>query len=188
MSRLIVHISEIDIMAEGGMGRVEYHWKQAFQDESIEFIHIGPKEIGNVYHKALFPYKAYSYYKRLNIKPSAVIAHEPASGLFIKENIPCFLESHGVETRYWKDSKNGLTDNVNISLKTRIAYPLWRLYNCSKGLKRAHKLLLINTDDKNFVMKNYNRADNDIFIFRNGVTPHIKADGFVQKKTIYHII
>jgi len=164
-SKIIVHVSEIDINTNGGMGRVEYYWKTSFEKKGFQFIHIGPKEVGPM-HKWLFPYKAYEYFKKLNIKPAAFIVHEPVSGQFVNRGIPCFLESHGVERRAWE------IIDIKKSFKTKIIFPLWRLRNCDLGLKNAEKLLLINSDDSKYVKKKYKRKDEDIFLFKNGVDFH----------------
>ncbi|GAB3925907.1 glycosyltransferase family 4 protein [Mucilaginibacter myungsuensis] len=171
--KIIVHISEVNISQESGMGRVEYYWKKSFEDAGFQFIHIGPDEIGISKLPALFAYQAYKYYKKLNITASAFIVHEPLAGYFKSDNIPCFLESHGVERRYWEDRLNGKipSKNLNISLKSRMFFPAWRLFGCDRGLKRASKLLLINTDDKRYVMQRYKREEKDIFVFKNGVSP-----------------
>ena len=163
-SEFIVHISEVDISPTSGMGRVEYNWKNAFEKRDFNFIHIGPSEIGFCLHKGLFPYKAYSYFKKLKIKPRALIVHEPASGPFVKKGIPCFLESHGVERRGWENGKSVR------SFLTQNLYPIWRLRNCDIGLAKADKLLLINSDDKVFTERKYKRNSDDIFIFKNGVS------------------
>jgi len=162
-TKIIVHVSEVDITQNGGMGRVEYFWKQAFEKKGYQFIHIGPKEVGDLIHKGFFPYKAYFYFKSLKIKPSAFIVHEPASGVFANKGIPCFLESHGIERQAWENS------GTNKSIKARMLFPIWRLRNCDLGIKKSDKLLLINSDDKSFVKNKYKRNENDIFIFKNGV-------------------
>ena len=171
--KVIVHVSEVPISTSIGMGRVEYYWKEAFEKAGYTFIHIGPDEIGPVKHKGLFPYKAYSYYKNLNIAPVAFIIHEPAAGVFTNKGIPCFVESHGVERKFWESQLAGSFPSVHtnpISFKTKILYPLWRLRNCDIGLKNADKLLLINTDDSMYVQRKYKRSVKDIFIFKNGIT------------------
>jgi len=173
-NNIILHVSEVDISLETGMGRVEFYWKLAFEKQGFTFIHIGPKEVGHIRHKALFPWMAYRFYKKLKIIPKAFIIHEPASGCFVNKGIPCFVESHGVESRYWKAQINGeipVLKSEKISFKTKVLFPLWRLLGCTKGLKKAHKLLLINTEDKEFVKQNYHRTDDDIMVFKNGVNP-----------------
>jgi len=176
--QIIVHISEVNISQESGMGRVEYYWKKGFEDAGFQFIHIGPNEIGNLKLPALFAFKAYRYYRKLNISATAFIIHEPLAGFFKNEDTPCFLESHGVERRYWEDRLNGKipSKNLNISLKSRLFFPTWRLLGCDRGLKKATKLLLINTDDKQYVKQRYNRIDDDIFVFKNGVSPSATSD------------
>lgn len=154
------------------MGRVEYYWKQGFERAGYTFIHIGPNEVGDLTHKALFPSSAYRYYKKLNIKPKLFIVHEAAAGSFVKRGIPCFVESHGVERKAWEDSLNGkIPVKTKVPLKTKLLFPIWRLSVCDKGLKYAEKLLLINSDDKKYVKDKYNRNDEDVFLFKNGIMP-----------------
>lgn len=166
MRNVIVHISEVDISPNSGMGRVEYHWEIAIKQAGYEFVHIGPKEIGPLKHKGLFPYKAYSYFKTINKNVAAIIVHEPAAMFFVNKGIPVFIESHGVERRRWEQQ---LIEDKTIGFKTKLLYPLWRLLSCDIGLKKATKLLLINTDDKKYVINKYKRSVNDIYIFKNGV-------------------
>ncbi|MBC7915806.1 MAG: glycosyltransferase [Pyrinomonadaceae bacterium] len=167
MNKLIVHISEVNIAPDSGMGRVEYYWKKSFEENGFKFVHIGPKEVGDLWHKSMFPYKAYRYFKKLNIMPRAFIAHEPTSGVFVKNVVPCFVESHGLERRGWDE--NIKTPLINLSARTKLLYPIWRLRNCDRGLTYAKKLLLINSDDKAYAKEKYLRADDDIFLFKNGV-------------------
>ncbi|WP_448702979.1 glycosyltransferase family 4 protein [Mucilaginibacter sp. AW1-3] len=169
---IIVHVSEVNVSSQSGMGRIEYHWKLALEKAGYTFVHIGPTEIGKVKHPALIPRKAYQYYKSLNIKPKAFIVHEPASGYFVNRGIPCFIESHGIERRYFEAQVDGSVPSPladKISLKTRILYPLWRLRGGEKGLRNATGLLLSNTDDKEYVKKHYGRKDADIMVFKNGI-------------------
>ena len=107
MNRLIVHVSEIDISSRSGMGRVEKNWKRAFEYAGYSFLHIGLKEVGKLRHRSLFPVKAYTFFKRLKVKPVAIIVHEPAAGFFVKRGFPCFVESHGIERRHWEAQLNG---------------------------------------------------------------------------------
>jgi glycosyltransferase involved in cell wall biosynthesis len=168
LKNCIVHISEVDISVESGMGRIEYYWKRAFKNAGYDFLHIGPKEVGKVIHKSLFGYKAYRYFRQLGINPVAFIAHEPVAGFFCKKKAPCFVESHGVERRHWEDERSRHAKKEPLSLKTRIFYPIWRLHTCDRGLKYGHRLLLSNTDDTEYVKDKYKRKDDDIFIFKNG--------------------
>lgn len=169
-SGIIVHVSEVDISESTGMGRVEFHWREAFKRKGYEFLHIGPAETGNVRHKSLFPSAAYEYFKSKNVRPVAFIIHEPSAGRFLNEEAPVFVESHGIERRYWElQLKNQVPGAEQPSLKTRLLFPFWRLRGCDKGLRNAHKLLLINSEDAAFARKKYSRSNDDIFIFKNGV-------------------
>jgi glycosyltransferase involved in cell wall biosynthesis len=186
--KIIVHISEVNISPSSGMGRVEYYWQRGFEKAGHTFIHIGPDEIGELKHKALFPYAAYIYFKKLNIKPDLFIVHEAAAGNFVNRGIPCFVESHGVERRGWEAILKGLIPFVDkVSLKTRLLFPLWRLRVCDKGLKNAEKLLLINSDDKQYVKAKYNRKDEDIYLFKNGII-HIAPEMLYNTDTNFTIV
>lgn len=175
MKQSIVHVSESAIIEESGMGRVEYYWKKAFENRGYNFIHIGPAEVGKLFHKAMFGWKARLYFKALNIKPEAFIVHEPASGYFVNKDIPVFVESHGVERKHWElQFKKGSVYGYNKpSLKTRLFFPLWRLKMGDKGLKNADKLLLINSEDKEYVKHTYKRKEQDMYVFRNGVNMNV---------------
>ncbi len=172
-NNIIVHISEVDILLESGMGRVEYYWKKAFEKAGFTFIHIGPNEVGKGGSIVLYPFRAYRYFKKLKVVPRAIIVHEALSGYFIHTGIPCFVESHGLERRDWADRLNNNVPQSKVSpvsLKSRLFFPVWRLFACDWGLKHAQKLLLINTDDKEFAKTIYGRHERDILLFKNGVS------------------
>ncbi len=156
-----------------GMGRVEYFWRKAFEERGFTFVHIGPAEVGKISHPSRFPALAFAYFKSLNVKPYRLIVHEPASGYFIRRGLPCVIESHGIERRYWDEQLNGTIPSLNgtISLKSRVLFPLWRLRGCDRGLRNGAKLLLINTDDKEYAKSYYKRREEDILVFKNGVNP-----------------
>jgi len=135
LNRTIVHISEVDITEESGMGRISFQWKKEFQKKGYKFIHIGPTEVGKVRHPALFPFAAYKLFKKLGLNPSILIVHEPSSGIFVNDDIFTIVVSHGVERRLWNlalQRKHG--DPKKISILTRILFPFWRLRQCDIGL------------------------------------------------------
>jgi len=161
--KIIVHISEGGISPTSGMGRVSYHWQNAFKKHGFEFIDIAPAQLEHG-HYSTFPQRAYNYYKKLSIKPAAILVHEPAAYKFLHLDIPVFLFSHGVESRVWEVKKK----HEHISLKSKITFPLLRLRNANKGLRKTGKLLLINSDDVEYVKRKFGRAGKDIFLFKNG--------------------
>ncbi len=169
MKKLVVHIAEVEVSIESGMGRVAWHWKNALEKRGYDFIHIGPVETGVVLHKGLFPYAAQQVYKRLGRVASIFLVHEPASGTFINSDIPTVLFSHGLERRAWNDKLDGLAQKRRLS--TRIFFPLWRLHQCDLGMRKVTKLLLINQEDCNYAQKYYHQNTNRIFLFKNGVYP-----------------
>ena len=170
MTRIIVHVAEIDISKDTGMGRVSYAWKHEFERRGYEFIHIGPNQVGNVHHRACFPYAAFKIYQQLKLKPSLILVHEPASGVFIRAKVPIALFSHGAERRAWNLSLQENNESIQKpSLKTRLLFPYWRLRLCDWGLRYSDLLLLINQDDCDFIQNYYCRKAEHIFQFQNGV-------------------
>lgn len=180
MVKLIIHIAEINLSEESGMGRVSLFWKHEFERRGYEFLHIGLNQVGAISHPAYFPRAAFKIYQQLQTKPSLVLVHEPASGAFLRAKAPIALFSHGIERRAWNlglEGKDGSTQKP--SLKTRLLFPYWRLRYCDLGLKKSDLLLLINQEDSQFVQTYYHKYDNQIFVFRNGTYP-IQLDETIQ--------
>ncbi len=121
---LIVHVSEVEVSESTGMGRVEFHWQKAFERKGYQFTHIGPAQLGPIKHLSEFPAKAYAYFKTLNVTPLAIIAHEPSASVFVNQNCPVFLESHGIERRRWRMQLEGtIPGSAKPSLKSRLTFP-----------------------------------------------------------------
>lgn len=173
MKKLIVHVSCVEITEESGMGRIEWHWRNAFVKKGYEFFHIGPKEVGKVYHSTLFPYAALKAYKKLKLRPSLFLIHEPVSGLFVSDGIPTVVESHGIERRIWKLKLKYNWSGMRIwkMLWTSLIFPLYRLKISDHGLQKADMLLIANEEDYNFVRNYYGREPADIYLYKNGVYP-----------------
>lgn len=170
MKKLIVHVAEVNLSEESGMGRVAYHWKNELEKRGYDFLHIGPAQVGSLPHHAFFPYAAYQAYKQLERKASLFLVHEPASGAFINPHIPTVLVSHGLERRAWELAligKDGLIQPIK--WRTKFFFPLWRLRLCDLGMTKSNKLLLINQEDALYAQQKYSRDWRDIYIFNNGV-------------------
>jgi len=171
-NKVIVHIAAIDISCESGMGRVAWHWRKAFEERGYEFFHVGKSEVGSLYHYSLFPLAAYHYAKKyIKQTPSLFLVHEPASGSFMNQDIPTVVFSHGLERRSWElrcQGKDGSTEKIK--LRTQLFTPLL-LRHSEQALKKAEKLLLINSEDMIFAQKVYQRRDENLFAFKNGINP-----------------
>lgn len=168
--KIIAHIGEIKVTPEGGAGRVAWHWIRNLENRGYEVLQFGTHEVGPLFHSSLFPYAASRCLKRSGKTPDLLLVHEPASGVFINRKIPVVLFSHGLERRNWNQRlDNPILSEGKIRLRTRLLFPLWRLRQCERGLANARRLLLINSDDRLFVMNHYKRSSEDIFVFKNGV-------------------
>jgi glycosyltransferase involved in cell wall biosynthesis len=168
-SKLVVHVAEVEVGQETGMGRISWHWRAELERRGHEFIHIGPSAVGPLLHRGQFPFKAWSAYKRLKRPAAVFVVHEPASGVFVRRGAPLAVVSHGLERRSWQQrlSDPALSEGA-VSLKTRVLYPFWRLRQCDRGMKGADLLLLSNSQDCEFAQAHYDRSAGDIRVFRNG--------------------
>jgi glycosyltransferase involved in cell wall biosynthesis len=170
--RAIVHVAQLEISRESGMGRVAWHWRNALEARGYEFIHIGPRAVGRPVHPALFPYAAWLRFRRLGIRPAAFLVHEPAGVPFVAAGAPAFVFSHGLERRGWEAA---LTSGPPIRARSRLLFPLWRLRQADFSLRHARAVLVLNRDDYAEVQRRYGRRPEDLFLFRNGVDPMPEA-------------
>lgn len=162
----IVHVSQNKINKTGGMGRVEYYWKEAFNRNNCDFIHIGEDEVGVSLHQFFFGLKVILYLKKNKIFPDVLIVHEPYAFWFkFFFNCLVFMESHGLELRNDVDS---LDLYAGKSFKTRLFYPLWREIPCKLSVRYSDYLLLLNDDDLKFAVNNFNVSKNKILVYKNG--------------------
>jgi glycosyltransferase involved in cell wall biosynthesis len=168
-STLVVHVAEVEIGQETGMGRIAWHWRAELERRGHEFIHIGPSSVGPLRHRGQFPFKAWSAYRRLKRPAALFLVHEPAAGAFVRRGAPLAVVSHGLERRSWHQrlSNPALSEGA-VSLKTRLLYPFWRLRQCDRGVKGADLLLLSNSQDREFAQAHYDRSASHIRVFRNG--------------------
>ena len=167
--RAIVHVAQLEISRESGMGRVAWHWRNAFEARGYEFIHIGPRAVGRPVHPALFPYAAWLRFRRLGIRPAAFLVHEPAGVPFVAAGAPAFVFSHGLERRGWEAAL--AHPGPPIRARSRLLFPLWRLRQADFALRHARAVLVLNRDDLAETQRHYRRRPEDLFLFRNGVDP-----------------
>lgn len=171
-SRTIVHVAQIEISRESGMGRVAWHWREALAARGYDFVHIGPAAVGRPVHPALFPFAAWRCCARLGLRPAAVLVHEPAGMPFVMSRHRVIAFSHGLERRGWEATlASSSRSGVRIRPRSRLLFPLWRLAPAGYTLAHARALLVLNTDDLAYVRRRYRRRAEDVLLFRNGVDP-----------------
>jgi len=169
-SMRVVHVAQCELSKTGGMSRVAWYWKTAFEKRGHEFRHCGEKEIGPLSHIRHFPKAALRHYRNHGEPTDIVLVHEPNAGAFVRNGIRTIVVSHGLERRGWQIQNLGNhPDFPRTRLKTRLLFPLWRLRGCDVGLRQADGALLINQDDKIFAMTHYGLNDANILVFKNGV-------------------
>lgn len=171
MARRLVHVAEVDVTPDSGMGRIAWHWREAARRREWEFVHIGPREVGRLPHPAWFPRAARRAYNRLRATDDMLVVHEPASGAFV--DCPQLIAlSHGIERRYWMLRMSGaLGAAERPGLRTRLWFPLWRLRPAERGLRRACGVLVYNQQDAACLVERYRRPGTTVRIIRNGVSP-----------------
>ena len=166
----VVHIAESAIGLTGGMARVAWYWKQAFEKRGHEFIHIGTGEVGEIGHIRHFPKTALRHYQKMARKTDVILVHEPSAGVFVKRGYKTIVVSHGLERRSWEiQNRVNHPDSPRPAFKSRLIFPLWRLRGCDAGLRHATGALLINRDDAAFAKKHYGLNGENVFVFKNGV-------------------
>lgn len=166
--RLVVHVADIELSEESGMGRIAWYWQKELERRGYEFIHIGPTQVGSIPHRGLFPYAAYQAYRRLKREATFFLVHEASSTAFLGRKTPTAIFSHGLDRRSWELA---LQSGYPFSWRSRLLFPLWRLRPCDLGIKKGNTLLFSNYEDVAFAQTYYHRDPNDIFVFRNGVYP-----------------
>ena len=167
-NKLVVHVADIEVSEESGMGRIAWHWKQELERRGYDYIHIGPTQVGSIPHRGLFPYAAYRAYRRLNREANFFLVHEASSGSFLNRHVPAVVFSHGLDRRSWNQAVNS---GAKISLKSRILFPLWRIRQCDLGVRKAKFLLFSNYQDVGFAKEYYHKNTDNIFVFKNGIHP-----------------
>jgi len=170
--RTLVHVAQIEISRESGMGRVAWYWRQELEARGHTFLHIGPREVGRPVHPALFPYAAWLRFRRLGLRPAAFLVHEPNGVPFISTGVPTFVFSHGLERRGWEATlTHAAASGSPIRARSRLLFPLWRLRQADFSLRRARAVLVLNRDDLAGVQARYGRRREDVFLFKNGIEP-----------------
>ena len=172
MKPLLVHVADVRINEETGMGRVAWHWRRACEEAGWEFLHFGPDEVGPQAHPALFPRAAWRAFRNRQCAPALFLVHEPAAAPFVGRDVPLVVFSHGLERRAWDLARRGeVALETPLRWRTRLCFPLWRLRGCDVGLRRATAVFLINGDDARYAEKRYALEPERRWIFRNGATP-----------------
>lgn len=170
--RTIVHVAQIEISRQSGMGRVAWHWRRELESRGYAFVHIGPREVGRPVHPAFFPYAAWLRLRRMGVRPAAFLVHEPAGVPFVVSGPPAFVFSHGLERRGWEAYlAHAAASGETVRARSRLLFPLWRLRQAGFALRRARAVLVLNRDDLADAQARYGRRPEDLFLFRNGVDP-----------------
>ena len=163
------HFAPIPLDATLGMGRVAVHWRDAFIRRGWSFNHVGINEVPMPLVKPLWANRARNSWQRSGINSDFFLAHEPYAETFRLTGVPTILFSHGLEVREKNLSPKQISREQ--SLKSFMTKPFWEhlARQRENALRKCPLLLLINEDDKDFVISNYSRSSEDIFVFQNGV-------------------
>jgi glycosyltransferase involved in cell wall biosynthesis len=158
----IIHIADIKLARNTGMGRVALEWRSAAIRRGFTFVHVGSEEVGRFLHYSLFALRARRKVKA-SLEPNTVLLiHEPCAWAFRDFRHAKVGFSHGLERRSFQIMQ-GIQ---KVSLKTRLFQPLWTCLTLS-GLRSMDLALLINNQDRDFFLSR--RVNAEVRVFRNGV-------------------
>lgn len=176
--RLIIHAAEVELTRLSGMGRIAWHWREAFERRGFEFVHIGPSAAGRAPHKALWGFKAWEAARPRLREAAAALVHEPLSGIFASRFPATVVFSHGIEAR--GAALAGEEKTAGSPLRRALTRPLWMMRRRAglRGLKSARLALVSSTEDAEYLRETLGRAG-PVFVFSNGCDP-------VSQKTREH--
>jgi glycosyltransferase involved in cell wall biosynthesis len=152
------------------MGRVGLHWKSALERSGWTYRHFGAQEVPMPKIKPLWALAARHAWTRARVSADLFLAHEPVAETFRGTGVPTVLFSHGLEARCRELApvEDSLPQSAARELLIR-PFWRWRSRQTELALRKSPLLLLINEDDRRYVMERYGRRAEDIFVFRNGV-------------------
>jgi glycosyltransferase involved in cell wall biosynthesis len=168
----IAHVAPIALRPDSGMGRVASCWRDSITRRGWSFEHFGADEVPTPSFKALWALSARRAWRRFKLPSSLILAHEPSAEVFRGTGVPVLLFSHGLEARC-RELAPVEPDITGSRLGRLLMRPLWawRSRQTELGLRRCPLLLLINQEDRDYVIDRYRRQSGEIFVFRNGVIP-----------------
>lgn len=160
----IVHVANIRLTPDTGMGRIACEWRAAALRKGYTFLHVGSDEVQQSFHYSLFAWNARNAVKRVLSRDSVILVHEPASCAFQDFPVRKIGFSHGLEKRAF----HAMRVASRPRLKSLIFQPLWTSLSLS-GLASMDLALLSNTEDRDFFLKHTRVDDRKVKVFRNGV-------------------
>lgn len=176
---MILHVANIDLKPTTGMGRIACAWRDAFERQGYDFVHLNAEKIGYRGHHLGLGRAFRQFIRKQRLKPSLLLVHEPFGGWLHFPGIPLVVFSHGVEERGWKVMQEaGIRPT---GLRGKLIPPFIRYYPNRKGFRKAGLVLLSNTTDEAFVHRQCPGAQT--MVFRNGYQPVVGAS-FIRPTTL----
>ena len=160
----IIHVAQIPLTPTTGMGRIACEWNAAAKRKGIDFVHVGPREVGREIHPLLFSIKARKVAEGLLTERTLLLLHEPNGWAFRGMPHTKVAFSHGIELRaiaveqkfHRISSRRKLTDPVTLWLKKR-------------AIQTADGLLASSTEDRRYLADRGIMKEDRVRVFRNGV-------------------
>ena len=161
----VLHIAGIQLLPNGGMGRISFEWKRKFEQLGHQVIHIGSEEV-KYRHSLLFAYDVASFIKKAKLSADLVLAHEPTGGFLSFMNTPLVIFSHGVEERAWEVQQQ--TSFNPTSMKSKLVPKAVRFYSNNRAFRNCQLALLSNREDLQYLIKHKKIRAKKLRIFQNG--------------------
>lgn len=175
----IVHVANIKLAPNSGMGRVAWEWRAAALRRGYTFLHIGSDEVGEPPHYSLFAWNAKRRVKQALSPDSVLVVHEPFTWAFRGLPVTKIGFSHGLEKRGYQ-----ITSQLSPqSLKNKLFQPLWTSLGMA-GMAGMDLALLINREDHDFFLANTSADSSKVRVFRNGTHAVDGAPADVKDPTI----
>lgn len=164
----IVHVADIELSYNTGMGRIALEWKKSFERNGHTFHHINSCDFG-FGHILFSSVRARIFLRSQVIKYDLILAHEPLAGFLGDLGLPLIVFSHGIESRCWEVNK--IYKFKSLSFKNMLIPDKLRFISNTRGFRNSDLILLSNQFDRDFLLSLYPELLPKINIFNNGYYP-----------------
>ncbi|MFA9558196.1 glycosyltransferase family 4 protein [Evansella sp. AB-rgal1] len=190
----IALISSAEHNPNTGVSGTRLAFQKALQDLGVEvdtyFMDDLKSFSGGLLDRIIFPFKVALRIKKWREYDLIDVASGDGWALTYMRNRPTIVfSSHGLEhlahEEILKESKEG---NINLSWKYPIYWGGYRLWEVSKAIKKSEFSIVLNKNDKDYVVSQFGVAEEKVNIVQNGVPEYFLNQEFNKEKLDRKII